>query len=281
MKSAAKIREVREVVNQWRHQGFTVGLVPTMGYLHEGHASLIKKAVEENDRVVVTIFINPAQFDKEEDLESYPVKTEEDLQIIEEKGGDLTFLPDVLEIYPEGFNTTVEVEELDRELCGATRQGHFRGVCTVVNKLFNIVTPTRAYFGEKDYQQLAIIRRMVADLNIPVEIRGCPIVRDDKGLALSSRNARLSEDEREKALIISRTLKKLRDSVASGEKETSKLIRTAVKSIETVPQARIDYFEVVDRGTLQKLEVVDSSGALAAAAVFIGRVRLIDNILVG
>ena len=281
MKSAAKIREVREVVNQWRHQGFTVGLVPTMGYLHEGHASLIKKAVEENDRVVVTIFVNPAQFDKEEDLESYPVKTEEDLQIIEEKGGDLTFLPDVLEIYPEGFNTTVEVEELDRELCGATRQGHFRGVCTVVNKLFNIVTPTRAYFGEKDYQQLAIIRRMVADLNIPVEIRGCPIVRDDKGLALSSRNARLSEDEREKALIISRTLKKLRDSVASGEKETSKLIRTAVKSIETVPQARIDYFEVVDRGTLQKLEVVDSSGALAAAAVFIGRVRLIDNILVG
>jgi len=281
VKSVAKIKEVREVVSRWRSQGLTVGLVPTMGYLHEGHASLIKKAVEENDRVVVTIFINPAQFDKEEDLESYPVKTEEDLQIIEEKGGDLTFLPDVLEIYPEGFNTTVEVEELDRELCGATRQGHFRGVCTVVNKLFNIVTPTRAYFGEKDYQQLAIIRRMVADLNIPVEIRGCPIVRDDKGLALSSRNARLSEDEREKALIISRTLKKLRDSVASGEKETSKLIRTAVKSIETVPQARIDYFEVVDRGTLQKLEVVDSSGALAAAAVFIGRVRLIDNILVG
>jgi len=281
VKSAAKIREVREVVNQWRHQGFTVGLVPTMGYLHEGHASLIKKAVEENDRVVVTIFINPAQFDKEEDLESYPVKIEEDLQIIEETGGDMTFLPGVSEIYPEGFNTTVEVEKLDRELCGATRQGHFRGVCTVVNKLFNIVTPTRAYFGEKDYQQLAIIRRMVADLNIPVEIRGCPIVRDDKGLALSSRNARLSEDEREKALIISRTLKKLRDSVASGEKETSKLIRTAVKSIETVPQARIDYFEVVDRGTLQKLEVVDSSGALAAAAVFIGRVRLIDNILVG
>lgn len=280
MKVAERIRETREVVEFWRKQGLSVGLVPTMGYLHKGHESLIKKAMEENDRVVVTIFVNPAQFDRVEDLEKYPVKTEEDLKIVDEMGGDLVFLPDASEIYPEGFNTVLEVEELDRELCGATRPGHFRGVCTIVNKLFNIIGPTRAYFGEKDYQQLAIIRRMVSDLNIPVEVIGCPIVRDESGLALSSRNARLSDDEREKALILSRTLRELRDRVAAGEREASKLIRWAVERIEEVPQVRVDYFEVVDRETLQKLEIIDSGG-VAAAAVFIGKVRLIDNILVG
>lgn len=280
MKVAKSIREVREVVSRWRSRGLSVGLVPTMGYLHQGHASLIQKAVEKNDRVVVTIFVNPAQFDRAEDLDNYPVKTEEDLRIVEEIGGDMAFLPTASEIYPEGFNTVVEVEELDGELCGATRPGHFRGVCTVVNKLFNIVNPTRAYFGEKDYQQLAIIRRMVTDLNIPVEIKGCPIVRDERGLALSSRNARLSEDERKRALILSRTLRELRDNVAAGERDTSKLVRWAVESIEKVPGTRIDYFEVVDRDTLQRLESV-GSGAVAAAAVFVGKVRLIDNILVG
>ncbi len=280
MKVAERIKEVREILEFWRKQGLSVGLVPTMGYLHEGHESLIKKAVEENDRVVVTIFVNPTQFDRAEDLENYPVKTLEDLKIVERIGGDLVFLPDASEIYPEGFNTVLEVEELDRELCGATRPGHFRGVCTIVNKLFNIVGPTRAYFGEKDYQQLAIIRRMVADLNIPVEIIGCPIVRDEEGLALSSRNARLSADEREKALVLSRTLRELRERVEAGERETDELIRWAVEKIEKVPQARVDYFEVVNRETLQKLDRVDSE-AVAAAAVFIGKVRLIDNISVG
>lgn len=280
MKVVEKIIEVREIVDRWRRQGLTVGLVPTMGYLHEGHSSLIKKAAEENDRVVVTIFINPAQFDKAEDLNNYPVKIEEDLKIIEEVGGDLTFLPVSSEIYPKGFNTVLEVEELDRELCGATRPGHFRGVCTVVNKLFNIVDPARAYFGEKDYQQLAIIKRMVEDLNIPVEIRGCPIVRDNRGLALSSRNARLSEEEREKALILSKVLKELRSSVENGEKDTAKLIRCAVESIEKIPEVRVDYFEVVDKDTLKRVEVAGSE-VLAAAAVFIGKIRLIDNILVG
>ncbi len=280
MEVAIKIKEVRGAVEQWKRQGLTVGLVPTMGCLHQGHASLIKKAVEENDRVVVTIFVNPTQFDRAEDLENYPVKRREDLEMIGRIGGDVAFLPDSSEIYPEGFNTVVEVEELDRELCGSTRPGHFRGVCTVVNKLFNIVTPTRAYFGEKDYQQLAIIRRMVRDLNIPVEVKGCPIVRDEEGLALSSRNARLSEDERKRALIISRTLRELRDSVSAGEKETPKLVRCAVESIERVSGARVDYLEVVDRDTLQRMETIDS-GALAAVAVFIGKVRLIDNILVG
>ena len=280
MKVVEKIIEVREIVDRWRRQGLTVGLVPTMGYLHEGHSSLIKKAAEENDRVVVTIFVNPAQFDKAEDLNNYPVKIEEDLKIIEEIGGDLTFLPTPSEIYPKGFNTVLEVEELDKELCGATRPGHFRGVCTVVNKLFNIVDPARAYFGEKDYQQLAIIKRMVEDLNIPVEIRGCPIVRDNRGLALSSRNARLSEEEREKALILSKVLKELRSNVENGEKDTAKLIRCAVESIEKIPEVRVDYFEVVDKDTLQRVEVADSE-VLAAAAVFIGKIRLIDNILVG
>lgn len=280
MKVAERIKEVREIVEFWRKQGLSVGLVPTMGYLHEGHESLIKKAVEENDRVVATIFVNPTQFDRAEDLENYPVKTQEDLKIVEGIGGDLVFLPDASEIYPEGFNTVLEVEELDRELCGATRPGHFRGVCTIVNKLFNIVGPTRAYFGEKDYQQLAIIRRMVADLNIPVEVIGCPIVRDEEGLALSSRNARLSADERQKAIVLSRTLKDLRERVKAGERETDELIRWAVEKIEKVPQARVDYFEVVDRETLQKLDRVDSE-AVAAAAVFIGKVRLIDNISVG
>ncbi len=280
MKVAERIRDVREVVELWRKEGLSVGLVPTMGYLHLGHESLIKKAVEENDRVVVTIFVNPAQFDRVEDLENYPVKTQEDLKIVERIGGDLVFLPDASEIYPEGFNTVLEVEELDRELCGATRPGHFRGVCTIVNKLFNIVWPTRAYFGEKDYQQLAIIRRMVTDLNMPVEIIGCPIVRDEDGLALSSRNARLSADEREKALVLSRTLKEFRERVAAGERDTYKLIGWATESIEKVPQARVDYFEVVDRDTLQRLDKIESQG-VAAAAVFIGKVRLIDNILVG
>ena len=280
MEVVLKIKEVRGAVEQWKRQGLTVGLVPTMGCLHQGHASLIKKAVEENDRVVVTIFVNPTQFDRAEDLENYPVKRREDLEMIGRIGGDVAFLPDSSEIYPEGFNTVVEVEGLDRELCGSTRPGHFRGVCTVVNKLFNIVTPTRAYFGEKDYQQLAIIRRMVTDLNIPVEVKGCPIVRDEEGLALSSRNARLSEDERKRALIISRTLRELRDSVSAGEKETPKLVRCAVESIERVSGARVDYLEVVDRDTLQRVETIDS-GALAAVAVFIGKVRLIDNILVG
>ncbi|GLI54597.1 pantothenate synthetase [Propionigenium maris DSM 9537] len=280
MKVAEMIGEVRKIVESWRKEGLSVGLVPTMGYLHLGHESLIEKAVEENDRVVVTIFVNPAQFDRAEDLENYPVKTEEDLKIIEKIGGALVFLPDATEIYPEGFNTVLEVEELDKELCGATRPGHFRGVCTIVNKLFNIVGPTRAYFGEKDYQQLAIIRRMVTDLNMPVEIIGCPIVRDEDGLALSSRNARLSADKREKALILSRTLRELKERVAEGERETSKLIRWAIERIEKVPQARVDYFEVVDRETLQRLDVVESGGVVAAA-VFIGKVRLIDNILVG
>ena len=206
MKVVKTINEVREQVKAWKAEGLTVGLVPTMGYLHEGHGSLIKKSVEQNDRTVVSDFVNPMQFGPSEDLESYPRDIDKDAAYVESLGADLIFNPEPEEMYNEGFSTYVDMDVLTEELCGLSRPVHFRGVCTVVNKLFNIVTPNKAYFGQKDAQQLAIIKHMVEDLNMDIEIVGCPIIREEDGLAKSSRNTYLSPEERQAALILSKTI---------------------------------------------------------------------------
>ena len=206
IKRTGSVAEVRQQVKEWKKQGLTVGLVPTMGYLHEGHKSLIDRAVKENDRVVVSIFVNPIQFAPNEDLESYPRDIEKDTELCTNAGASLIFNPTPEEMYPNGFSTNVVMNNLTKELCGKTRPTHFGGVCTVVSKLFNIVAPDRAYFGEKDAQQLAIIKRMTADLNFDIEIKGCPIVREADGLAKSSRNTYLSAEERQAALVLSKSV---------------------------------------------------------------------------
>ena len=280
MEVLRSISEIREKVQQWKNNGLSVGFVPTMGYLHAGHKSLIEKAASENDRVVVSVFVNPKQFDNANDLETYPSNLQGDKKLAEEAGGNIIFAPTAAEMYPDGFATLVDTEGLDKELCGATRPGHFRGVCTVVTKLFLIVAPDRAYFGEKDFQQLAIIKRFTKDLNIPVEIIGCPIVREEDGLAMSSRNAKLSEDERRKALIIIEALNIIKEMVYQGTTDVEKLKKEAVRKISTMDIAKVDYFEIVDPDTLEKIDVVKEK-ALAATAVFIGKTRLIDNMIIG
>lgn len=274
------IQEIQKKIKEWKDAGESIGFVPTMGYLHRGHGSLIERAASENDRVVVSVFVNPMQFDNCNDLDSYPSDLSGDMDLVTRSGGDLIFSPTVQEIYPRGFSSLVEVENLDNELCGATRPGHFRGVCTVLTKFFLILAPQRVYFGKKDYQQLMVVKRMVADLHIPLEIIGCTTVREKGGLAMSSRNARLSEDEKRKALIINQTLKAVKDRVIQGEIEVEKIRRWAVERIEGVGGAVVDYFEIVHADTLQKIIKIEGE-AVAATAVFIGKSRLIDNIILG
>lgn len=273
------IEEVREEVKKYRSEGLSVGFVPTMGYLHEGHQSLIKRAVEENDRVVVSIFVNPMQFGPTEDLETYPRDLEADTKLCEATGANLIFNPEPEEMYAKGFCSFVDMNGLTKELCGKSRPIHFRGVCTVVSKLFNIVTPDRAYFGQKDAQQLAVIKRMVADLNIPVAIIGCPIIREEDGLAKSSRNTYLSEEERKAALILSKTIFMGKKMVEDGEKDVEKITAAMKKNIESEPLAKIDYVEIVDFDTIEKIDTINGS-ALCAMAVYIGKTRLIDNFIV-
>lgn len=273
-----KIDEVRAQVKEWKKQGLTVGLVPTMGYLHEGHQSLIKKSVEQNDRTVVSVFVNPIQFGPNEDLESYPRDLEADAKLCESTGADIIFNPEPEEMYADGFVSFINMTGLPNALCGLTRPIHFKGVCTVVGKLFNIVTPDRAYFGQKDAQQLAIIKRMVADLNMNVKVYGCPIVREEDGLAKSSRNSYLSAEERKAALCLSRSIFAAQDLIEGGERNAD-IVRTAVrKIIEAEPLAQIDYIEVVDLGNMQPVDSLGESG-LVAIAVYIGKTRLIDNYL--
>ncbi len=274
------IGEIQKKIKEWKDAGESIGFVPTMGYLHRGHGSLIERAASENDRVVVSVFVNPMQFDNCNDLDSYPSDLSGDMDLVTRSGGDLIFSPKVQEIYPRGFSSLVEVENLDNELCGATRPGHFRGVCTVLTKFFLILAPQRVYFGEKDYQQLMVVKRMVADLNIPLEIIGCTTVREKSGLAMSSRNARLSEDEKRKALIINQTLKAVKDRVIQGEVEVEKIRKWAVEKIEGIEGAVVDYFEIVHADSLQKIIKIEGE-AVAATAVFIGKARLIDNIILG
>lgn len=272
------IAQVRAQVRNWKSDGLTVGFVPTMGYLHEGHLSLIERARRENDRVVVSIFVNPTQFGPNEDLASYPRDLERDAALCEGVGTDLIFHPEPSEMYPQGFCSYVDMDVLTQELCGLSRPVHFRGVCTVVSKLFHIVQPDRAYFGEKDAQQLAVIRRMVQDLNMDLEIIGCPIVREADGLAKSSRNTYLSPEERKAALVLSRSIFLGKQLVEQGETDAGKVITAMTELISAEPLARIDYVKTVDLLTMQQIEVLDRP-FLTAIAVYIGKTRLIDNFM--
>ena len=273
------IKDVRERVNAWKREGLTVGFVPTMGYLHEGHKSLMQAARANNDKVVVSVFVNPMQFGPNEDLESYPRDFEKDCALCESVGVDLIFHPEPKEMYEDGFCSYVDMNGLTTELCGKSRPIHFRGVQTVVLKLFNIVKPDRAYFGQKDAQQLAVIRRMVKDLNVDTEIVGCPIVREADGLAKSSRNTYLNPDERKAALILSRSLKLGRELIESGETDAKAVIKAITDSINTEPLAKIDYVDVVDFDTITPVDKIGKS-VLVAIAVYIGKTRLIDNFII-
>ena len=276
MKIATTIAEVRAQVREWKQQGLTVGLVPTMGYLHEGHASLVKTSVQQCDRTVASVFLNPTQFGPGEDLETYPRDFEHDCALLTECGCDMVFHPEVSEMYPDGFATFVEVQsEMPRQLCGKTRPIHFRGVCTVVSKLFNIVTPDKAFFGQKDAQQLAIIRRMVLDLSMGIEIVGCPIIREEDGLAKSSRNTYLSLEERKAALCLSKAVKAGQEAIRTGI-PAEELLGKMRAVIEAEPLAKIDYVSMVDALTMQPVEKADHN-VLVAMAVYIGQTRLIDN----
>lgn len=274
MQVTKTVAETRALVKSWRKEGKTVGLVPTMGYLHEGHASLIRKCREENDIVVVSVFVNPTQFGPNEDLEAYPRDFERDSALCESLGADLIFHPEPEEMYQDPC-AFVSIETLSENLCGKTRPIHFRGVCTVVSKLFHIVAPDKAYFGQKDAQQLAIIRKMVRDLNFGIEIVGCPIIREEDGLAKSSRNTYLNPQERQAALCLSRAVKRGQELIAPGM-DSEAVLKEMRAVIEAEPLARIDYVSMVDALTMRDVEKVDRD-VLVAMAVYIGKTRLIDN----
>lgn len=278
MEIITTVEGVRKQVKEWRKEGLTIGLVPTMGYLHEGHKSLIDKAVAENDRVVVSVFVNPIQFGPSEDLASYPRDLERDAELCEKAGANVIFHPEDSEMYFDDFCTYVDMDDLTKGLCGKTRPTHFRGVCTVVSKLFHIVAPDRAYFGQKDAQQLAVIRRMVRDLNFDLEIVGCPIVREEDGLAKSSRNTYLSAEERKAAVVLHKGLTEGEKLLEAGEKDAAKVIAAVREVIEKEPLAKIDYVELVDWNTLKPVNMVEDT-VLMAVAVYIGKTRLIDNVI--
>lgn len=272
------IQEVRGSVKAWRTEGLCVGFVPTMGYLHEGHQSLIRKAAEENDRVVVSIFVNPMQFGDKRDLETYPRDLNKDSILCEAAGADLIFHPEAEEMYGRSFSTFVDMADLTDELCGRSRPGHFRGVCTVVMKLFNIVKPDRAYFGQKDAQQVAVIKRMVRDLDMDLEIVACETVREADGLAKSSRNVHLDPEERRIAVILHHALKAAEKKLAEGVKNPMDIQRSIREKIASEASVRIDYAEVVDLETLKPVDRIEAP-ALVAAAVYVGKTRLIDNFI--
>lgn len=280
MELVKTISEVKKHVREWKKAGLSIGLVPTMGYLHEGHKSLIDRAVAENDRVIVSDFVNPIQFAPNEDLASYPRDIEADRALCEKAGAALLFNPEVSEMYAENFTSFVDTTGVTEELCGKSRPIHFRGVCTVVNKLFNIAEADRAYFGQKDAQQLAVIRRMVRDLNMNIEIIGCPIVREADGLAKSSRNTYLSPEERKAALVLSRAVSAGEQMIKAGEKDGEKVLDKMRSIISAEPLARIDYVEMVKWDTIEIHHSVDCP-VLVAMAVYIGKTRLIDNFIYG
>ena len=278
MQIVKTIDEVRKIVKAWRREGLSVGLVPTMGYLHEGHKSLIVRAAAENDRVIVSDFVNPTQFAPNEDFESYPRDIEADARLCTEAGADIIFNPEPSEMYVEPL-CFVDMDKITKVLCGKTRPIHFKGVCTVVAKLFNITSPDRAYFGQKDAQQLCVIKKMVKDLDFDIEIVGCPIIREDDGLAKSSRNTYLNASEREAALCLSRSLKLGKDMIDNGEKDAEKVVEAIKAEIEKEPLAKIDYVEMVDLNTLENISEVKAP-LLVAMAVYVGKTRLIDNFII-
>ena len=277
MQVTKTVEETRKQIKQWKKEGKTIGLVPTMGFLHEGHASLIRKCREQNDIVVVSDFVNPTQFGPNEDLEAYPRDFERDSKLCESLGADLIFAPSPEDMYhdPHAF---VSIDTLSETLCGKTRPIHFKGVCTVVTKLFHIVAPDRAYFGEKDAQQLAIIKHMVQDLNMDINVVGCPIVREEDGLAKSSRNTYLSPEERKAALILSKTVKLAKELIDAGEKDADVVVAKMKENIETEPMAKIDYVKAVNGLTMQQQKEIKAP-MLIAMAVYIGKTRLIDNMI--
>jgi len=273
-------REMRERTATARAEGATISFVPTMGFLHEGHASLMREGRKRGDLLVLSIFVNPTQFGVGEDFESYPRDLSRDSEIARACGVDIIFAPDAREMYPAGFQTWVNVETVSLPLCGASRPGHFRGVTTVVAKLFNIVKPTFAFFGEKDYQQLTVIRRMVDDLNMEVEVVGLPTVREADGLAMSSRNSYLSAAERKSALCLSRALDAASTLYRSGVVSVARMREEVMGILGREPEARIDYVEFRDGENLEERELADDRTVLALA-VRIGSTRLIDNVIVG
>jgi pantoate--beta-alanine ligase len=279
MKVVSTIAELKEIIRGWKKEDLSIGLVPTMGYLHEGHGSLVTAARKDNDRVVVSIFVNPIQFAPNEDLATYPRDLEKDSAYCESLGADVIFHPEPEEMYHKNFTTFVDMTLLTEELCGLTRPTHFRGVCTVLSKLFHITEPDRAYFGQKDAQQLAIVRHMVEDLNMNLEIVGCPIIREEDGLAKSSRNTYLSEEERKAALVLSRAVFHGQKMVADGETDASVVLGEMKQMIEAEPLAKIDYVKAVDGLTMQQITEIKAP-ALVAMAVYIGKTRLIDNFIV-
>jgi pantoate--beta-alanine ligase len=278
MKVRTTVEGMRAAARVARLGGLRVGIVPTMGALHEGHLSLVRAAKAQCEAVVVSIFVNPLQFGPNEDLAKYPRNFERDCELLREEDVDFVFAPTVEELYPEKAMTYVTVEGMNDKLCGRSRPGHFRGVTTVVAKLFNIVEPNMAFFGQKDAAQVAIIRRMVRDLNFPVEIIACPIVREPDGLAMSSRNAYLSAQERKSALVLNRALRAVEEHFRQGERNTAGLVSPGQDVIAQEHGVKLDYLEIVDPDSLEPFEVVNRT-ALAAVAAFVGSTRLIDNVL--
>jgi len=278
MKIIKTVAELRAFIKPKKKKGKSVGFVPTMGFLHEGHLSLVRASKAENDVTVVSIFVNPTQFGEGEDLDAYPSDIDGDSNQLSSEGVDVLFLPSVIEMYPKGYATYVDVEgDMTGVLCGSSRPGHFRGVSTIVSKLFNMVAPDRAYFGQKDAQQVSVIQRMVRDLNIDIEIIPCPIYREADGLAMSSRNTYLTETERLDALVLSQALAIAREAIEAGEHSKDKIIKRIVDKIQTVDYAIIDYVEIVDALTLNEIETLKGE-ILIALAVKIGKPRLIDNL---
>ena len=277
---ARTIEEVRAQIWKWKSDGDTIGLCPTMGYLHEGHLSLVDASKKDNDRTVATIFVNPMQFGPTEDLAKYPRDFERDCAMLEERGTDMVFAPADDEMYEEDFCTFVDMTGVSEGLCGASRPVMFRGVCTVVTKLINITYPNRMYLGKKDAQQLAVLRRMVRDLNFNLEVVGCPTVREEDGLAKSSRNTYLSEEERVAARGVSRALRAAQDAIASGERKSNALKDIITEGLSAEPLFKIDYVEVVDGLSMKPVDEV-KDGDLVAVAVWVSTTRLIDNFIVG
>ena len=272
------INEMKKIIKSYKKNGKTIGFVPTMGYLHEGHISLIRCAKKENDIVIVSIFVNPLQFGKNEDLDKYPRDIKRDLTICNNEGVNIVFNPSYEEMYPEDYKTYVVVEDITEGLCGAYRPGHFKGVTTVVTKLFNIVKPDRAYFGKKDYQQYIVIKQMVKDLNMDIEVIGCPIVREHDGLAMSSRNKYLSPEERKSAVSLSKALFHAKNLFEKGETNPLTIKKEIEKNILSYPKVKkIQYIEIIDSKTLKPVSKL-KKGDIIALAVFVGDTRLIDNI---
>lgn len=273
-----KIDDLRRKLKEERRRGKSIGFVPTMGYLHEGHLSLVRQSVKDNDSTVVSIFVNPIQFGPGEDFNRYPREVERDKRLLEKEGVHYLFFPSDDEMYPPGFKTFVEVAELGKKLCGKSRPGHFRGVTTVVLKLFNIVQPDRAYFGQKDAQQTIIIKKMSKDLNLSVDIVVMPIVREEDGLAMSSRNVYLNEEERKNATVLYKSLKEAEKMIKMGERDAEKVINRMREVIMSYPEALIDYIEIVDTEELNPVNPI-MGRVLIALAVYIGKARLIDNMI--